>query len=134
MTYDRTYVWSKEFYDEIENAIKNSEFKIVELKELNTIENIKLPTERKIKIQIQKSLSKFDLMNYGEEFAQVAILKTQNPNENITVKGWCLSDHLMGIEVEYENIDAKKLNLFKETFEKQFSFYKIIWTDLKHDE
>ena len=134
MTYDRTYVWSKEFYDEIENAIKNSEFKIVELKELNTIENIKLPTERKIKIQIQKSLSKFDLMNYGEEFAQVAILKTQNPNEKITVKGWCLSDHLMGIEVEYENIDAKKLNLFKETFEKQFSFYKIIWTDLKHDE
>ena len=131
MTYDRTYVWSKEFYDKIENAIKNSEFKIVERKELNTIENIKLPTERKIKIQIQKSLSKFDLMNYGEEFAQVVILKTQNPNENITVKGWCLSDHLMGIEVEYENIDAKKLNLFKETFEKQFSFYKIIWTDLK---
>lgn len=129
MTYDRTYTWSKEFYDEMEQSIKNTEFKIEEKQEFHTVADIKLPTERKIKIEIQKFLHQFNLMNYGEEFAKIATLKTENPTELITVNSWCLDAHIMGIEVQYKNLDDKKLNLLKQRFAKHFWHYKIVWTD-----
>ena len=69
-------------------------------------------------------------MKYGNEFGECIKLKTENKNSSINCKAWCLGDYLIGLEMEYSNIDSKTLNCFKYSLENHFSNYKIIWTKL----
>jgi hypothetical protein len=108
MTYDRNYTWTKELNEQVTIAFKGTRFNISKTDSVN-IDKIKLPTEREIKIKIQKGLSKLGLMSF---------------------KAWCLSDHLIGIEIEYKNVDTAVLQLIKERLEHQFENYEIVWTEI----
>ena len=129
MTYDRNYTWAKEYKDEIISGAEKSEFKVSHTDEID-IAGIKRSTEKTIKIRIQRILSKVNLMNYGHEFGESTTLISDNSTGILNCKGWCLDDHLIGLEIEYSNIDETTLNSLKDNFEKQFDNYKIIWTQL----
>ncbi len=129
MTYDRQYLWSKEFEDRVKDATKNTNFTIQKI-EKTEVENVKLPLERQFKIRIQKGLNKLGLMNYGTEFGEIIHLVSDNPNKSLKVKSWCLSDHIIGIEIIEENIEEEKLNSIRKKFQTEFISYKIVWTEL----
>jgi hypothetical protein len=129
MTYDRNYTWSKEYTLEAVKVAENLNFEF-QKKEKISIENIKLPNEKWIKLKIQKLLNKVDLMNYGTEFGEKITLNATKSEQLLICKGWCLSDHLIGIEIEHKNIDVKTLEKIKQRFESQFPNYKLIWTEL----
>lgn len=129
MTYDRKYNWSKEFETEIKNVASDLEYNIVEVKEIK-VDDITLPKERALKVHIQKTLSKIKITNYAEEFGQYIVLKSEDSTELVNCKGWCLGDHLIGIEIEYKNINENTLNKLKNSFKKQFINYGIIWTKI----
>ncbi len=130
MTYDRKYNWTKEFNEEVKIATSDSKFNYDAEVRID-VQKIKLPTERFVKIKLQKWLSKINLMNYGEEKGNLITLTSDNSNEILKYKGWCLSDHLIGLEVEYKNIDKRTINELKSKTEQQFDNYKIIWTELE---
>ena len=129
MTYDRNYTWSKEYSSEVENALENMPFEFQNSEKIDT-ENIKLPNEKLIKLNIQKMLSKVHLMNYGKEFGEKITLNSTESEQLLICKGWCLSDHLIGIEIEYKNFDIKTFEKIKQRFESQFPNYTLIWTEL----
>jgi len=129
MTYDRSYNWSKEYTTDVINAIENTDFKFQKTEVINP-ENIALPNEKWIKLKIQKVLSMVDLMSYGTEHGQEIILNSTKSEQKLICKGWCLSDHLIGIQIEYMNLNSKTLTELKERFENQFANYKIIWTEI----
>ena len=129
MTYDRSYTWAKEYKDEIITVAEKSGFKVSQTNEIY-VGDIKRPTEKTIKIRIQKVLSKVNLMNYGHEFGEKTTLLLENTNGFLNCKGWCLDDHLLGLEIEYYNIDETTFISLKGNFEKHFNNYKIIWTKL----
>jgi hypothetical protein len=129
MTYDRVYSWSKEIEDEIKVVASKHNLKIAN-SEIVDVDNIKLPTERRIKVGIQKFLSKFDLMNYGGEMGYTFLLSTINENEYIKCKAWCLGDHVIGIEIEHKNLKNDFFNKLKKEFGDHFNHYKIVWTEL----
>ncbi len=130
MTYDRNYTWAKEYPNEIKQIAELSNLKIERTEKIN-VDKVQLPTERKIKIKIQKFLNNLGLMSYGTEVGEKIILKSEDENSNIICKSWCLSDHLIGLEVQYKNIGEQELGELKKQFENQFSKYKLIWTKLK---
>jgi hypothetical protein len=129
MTYDRNYTWSKEYSYEVENAVDNLNFEFQKSENINP-EKIKLPNEKWIKLKIQKLLSKVNLMNYGNEFGEKNTLNSTKNEQKLICKGWCLSDHLIGIEIEHKNFDSNALKKLKKRFENQFPNYKIIWTEI----
>ena len=129
MTYDRNYSWAKEYKDEIIMVAEISGFKVSQTDEID-VEKIKRSTEKTMKIKIQKILSKVDLMNYGHEFGESTTFTSGNTNGFLNCKGWCLDDHLIGLEIEYKNISATEFIGLKDNFEKHFDNYKIIWTQL----
>jgi hypothetical protein len=127
MTYDRAYVWSKELEYEVSAVAKVYGFNIDKSEEIN-VNSIKLPPERAIKVFIQEALSKVHLMNYGQEFGESILLTSDSGNSILRCKGWCLGDHVIGLEIESHNIDEVTLNNLKGDFEKHFDNYKIVWT------
>jgi hypothetical protein len=129
MTYDRNYSWTKEFEEKIENATKNTNFRIQKT-EKNVVKNVKLSFEKNLKIKIQKSLNKVGLMNYGTEFGEIIYLVSDNPNEILKVKSWCLSDHIIGIEIIEQDIEKENLNVIRKNIETEFNNYEIIWTKI----
>jgi len=129
MTYDRKYTWSKEFEEEVRTVAKNNGLNIVKTDRIN-VDDIKLPTERATKICIQKLLSKVNVMTYADEFGQSILLTTDDTTELLICKGWCLGDHLIGLEIEHKNIDKSTFTNLKDSFQNQFDNYKIIWTQL----
>ena len=129
MTYDRVYSLSKIYTYEIEE-LADSLNMVVEKTENINVENVKLPFERNFKIKMQKFLNKLSLMNYGNEFGEKIILKSKTNNSKLDCKSWCLSDHVIGLEIEYKNIDNHKLTLIQNSFEDKFNNYEIIWTKI----
>lgn len=129
MTYDRNYTWVKDYKDEIITVAEKSGFKLIKTDEIE-IGAIKRSTEKTIKIKIQNILSNVNLMNYGHEFGESITLTSTDANGFLHCKGWCLDDHLLGLEIEYNNIDNTTFINLKDDFEKQFNNYKIIWTRL----
>jgi hypothetical protein len=127
MTYDRNYTWAKEYKYEIITVTEKSGFKVSQTDEIEVAE-IKRSTEKTIKIRIQKILSNLNLMNYGHEFGESTTLTSDSTTGFLNCKGWCLDDYLIGLEIEYSNIDEPTLISLKDNFEKQFNNYKIIWT------
>ena len=125
MTYDRNYTWTKEFEESVKNATKNTKFTIQKI-EKTEVENVKLPFERNLKIKIQKALSEVGLMNYGTEFSETIYLVSDNPREILQVKSWCLSDHIIGIEIIEKNIKEENLNVIRKNIEVEFNNYKIV--------
>lgn len=129
MTYDRSYTWAKEYKFEIISLAENSGFKICQIDEIN-VEEIKRPIEKTIKIKIQKIISKINLMRYGNEFGESITLTSNITNGFLNCKGWFLDDHLIGLEIEYNNIEDNTFKSLKNNFEKKFNNYEIIWTRL----
>ncbi|WP_338378942.1 hypothetical protein [uncultured Flavobacterium sp.] len=127
MTYDRSYTLSKEYTFEVEKIAEELNFKLQKSEKINP-ESVKLPNERWFKLKIQKLLSKINLMNYGTEFGEKLNLNSYNDKQKIIFKSFCLSDHLIGIEIEHKNIDSNTLQKIKQQFESKFPNYKIIWT------
>ncbi len=127
MTYDRNYSWSKEFYENVESIAQKHNFKILKTEKIK-VENVKLSIEKSLKIEIKNMLNKIGLMNFGTEYGEKIQLVSQNSNENLVFKSWCLSDHIIGIEVEEKNISAEKLKVIRKNTEETFDNYKIIWT------
>jgi len=129
MTYDRNYTWSKEINEEAKNISKVYGLSVAKTNRVN-VDEIKLPAERALKIKIQKSLNKVGLMNYGQEFGETILLTNTNTEELINFKSWCLGDHVIGIEIEYSNIEQNSFANLKQEFENHFNNYKIVWTEL----
>lgn len=129
MTYDRNYTWVKEYREEIMTIAKSTDFKVKQT-EIIDIANIKRSTEKTIKIEIQKVLGNVNLMTFGRELGESTKLTLENTNGFFNCKAWCLDDHLIGLEIEYKDIDDSTFASFKKTFEKQFDNYQIIWTRL----
>ncbi|MEW5677249.1 hypothetical protein ABGT15_13120 [Flavobacterium enshiense] len=127
MTYDRNYSWTKEFHEDVKIATQKSEFKIQKTEKIEA-KNVKLSFEKSLKIKIQKLLNKIGLMNYGTEYGEIIYLVSEN--EKLNFKSWCLSDHIIGIEIEVNNIPEDKLKFIKKEVEKGFDNYKIIWTKI----
>lgn len=128
MTYDRNYTWSKEVDGELATVARRSGFTIVKTSEVS-VDSIKLPIERAIKIKIQKALSRIHLMNYGLEFGERILLKSSKPKEMISCKVWILDDYVIGLEIKYNNIERNTVTKLNREFEKQFYNYKIVWTN-----
>lgn len=129
MTYDRTYTWAKEYKYDLKAVAEKRGFKESQIKEINVSE-IKRSTEKIIKINIQKALSSINLMQYGHEFGESITFISDNSTGFLNCKGWCLNDHLIGLEIEYNNIDEVTLRKLKDDIELQFDNYKIKWTQL----
>ena len=130
MTYDRNYTWSKEFENEVKMVAKIYDLDIIKISEIS-VDSIHLPAERRIKIGIQKALSKINLMNYGQEFGKSILLTSSKSSAYVDCKGWCLSDHVIGLEIEFCNIDQHTLVNLKQSFDRHFYNYKIVWTQLQ---
>ena len=129
MTYDRNYTWSKEFQQEVILATTKSNFKIQRMKQIEA-DNIKLPLEKSLKLKIQKKLNSIGLMNDGTEYGEIIYLVSENPQEILHFKNYCLGDHIIGLEVEYKNIPNDRLKIIQNETERQFGNYKIIWTKI----
>ncbi len=129
MTYDRNYTWAKEYKEELKSIAEKSGFKFQQTYKLDVLE-IKISTEKAVKIKIQKFLSKINLMTYGHEFGEMTKFTEYNKLGILNCKGYCLGDHLIGLEIEYSNIKDTILDDFKDKLEKQFDSYKIRWTQL----
>lgn len=127
ITYDRNYCWSKDFYEDVIYATESSKFKFQKEEEIE-VRYVKLSFEKSFKLKIKKLLNKIGLMNYGTEYGKKVYLVSENKNEKLNFKSWCLSDHIIGIEIEVINISEEKLKLIKKEVEKKFDNYKIIWT------
>ena len=69
-------------------------------------------------------------MNYGTEYGKIIYLVSEDKSEKLNFKSWCLSDHVIGIEIEVQNVPKEKLKLIKKGVEKKFDNYKVIWTNL----
>ncbi|MBE0391837.1 hypothetical protein [Flavobacterium sp. PL002] len=128
ITYDRNYSWSKEYSIELQDNLSNNDFEIQSSHEISP-DSIKLTIEKRIKLKIQKALTELYIMNYGIEFGEKSVFYSSKTNQRLVFKAWCLSDHLVGIEIEYENFDSSSLKKIKERLVKQFPNYKIIWTN-----
>ncbi len=130
MTYDRNYEWAKLFYEVTDNTLKNTEFKITKSDSIN-IDSIKIPTEKKIKLKIQKNLNQIGLMYFGKEYGEQITVQNQENNKYklLKIKGFCVGDHLIAIEIDYSNLTKKDLNLLQEKFSQSFKNYKINWTE-----
>ena len=127
MTYDRNYTWSKEFEESVKHATKNTNFTIQKIKKTE-VENVKLPFEKNLKIKIQKLLNKVGLMNYGTEFGEIIYIVSNKPNEILKVKSWCLSDHIIGIEITDRNVETENMKTIRKSLETEFNNYEIVWT------
>jgi len=92
--------------------------------------DIELPNVKRLKLNIQKILSKVSLMNYGTEFGQIVTFTSTQKNQKLICKGWCLNDHLIGIEIEYKGIVSKELKELEQRFELHFPNYQIIWNKI----
>lgn len=73
-------------------------------------------------------MSKVGLMNYGTEFGEIIYLVSENPNEILKVKSWCVGDHIIGIEIIEKNTREVNLNTILKNIENVFKNYHIIWT------
>lgn len=129
MTYDRSYTWVKEYKEELKTIAEKSGFQMGKTDEID-VAKIQRSREKTIKINIQRVLGSFNLMTYGHEFGERTRLTTENNQGFIHCKGWCLDDHLIGLEIEYSNIDETKLASFKDHLEQRFENYRIKWTPL----
>ncbi len=69
-------------------------------------------------------------MNYGTEFGEIIYFVSDNPNEILKVKSWCLSDHIIGIEIIEQDIEKENLNAIRKNIETEFNNYEIIWTKI----
>lgn len=67
-------------------------------------------------------------MNYGGEFGESIKFTLGNSTGFLNCKGWCLDDYLIGLEIEYYNIDEVTFRSLKNGIEKTFNNYKITWT------
>ena len=130
MTYDRTHTWAKEYKEDISAIAENNGFRIIK-SDLIDINTIRLPTERGIKMRIQRALSKVNLMNYGKAYGENILLRNNNKNDIVNCKAWCLSDHLIGLEIEYKNLDKIKLANLKSDFEQEFWNCNIVWKEIE---
>lgn len=130
MTYDRNYTWAKEYKEVVFMIARKDGFMIGQTSPIE-VDGIKRSSEKKIKIKIQKILSKVHLMYYGHEFGESTELRPEKNSGFLNCKGWFLDDYLIGLEIEYRNIDVETLKKIKNDFEIQFDNYKIIWTQLE---
>ncbi|UOE37010.1 hypothetical protein [Chryseobacterium oryzae] len=130
ITYDRNYEWAKLFYEVTENTLKNTEFKIIKTNSIN-IDSIKILPEKKIKLEIQKKLNKIGLMNYGNEYGEQVIVQNLKNTKSklLKIKGFCVGDHLIAIEIEYSNLTKNEVNKLQDKFSQSFKNYKITWTN-----
>ena len=119
MTYDRNYTWAKEYKEELKTVAEKSGFKTQQTDKIDVVE-IRRSTEKTVKIKIQKVLGKVNLMTYGHEFGEITKLTADNKEGFFNCKGWCLDDHLIGLEIEYKDIDNTTLYGFKNNLDKQF--------------
>ena len=82
MTYDRTYTWTKDVEEEIMTVGKVHGFGIAQVSEIS-VDSINLPTEREIKIKIQKALNKIGIMNYGQEVGKKILLTSKTSKDSL---------------------------------------------------
>ena len=129
MTYDRNYCWSKDFYEDVIYSTDLTNYKFQKEEEIEA-ENVKISSEKTFKLKIQKVLNRIGLMNYGTEYGKIIYLVSEDKSEKLNFKSWCLSDHVIGIEIEVQNVPKEKLKLIKKGVEKKFDNYKVIWTNL----
>ena len=129
MTYDRNYRWSKDFYEDVIYSMESNKFKFQKGEEIEA-KDVKISPEKSFKLKIQKVLNKIGLMNYGTEYGKIVYLVSEDKSEKLNFKSWCLSDHIIGIEIEVINVSEEELKCIKKEVEKKFDTYKIIWTKL----
>ncbi|SMP15040.1 hypothetical protein [Flavobacterium hercynium] len=130
MTHDRSYTLSKEIENEIIEISTIYNFSVIK-NEIINVDDINLPIERMIKIQIQNILSKVNMMDYDEEYGKNILLKSNNSKGILNCKIWHQGDHVIGLEIEPNHIKENTLIQLKESFGKQFENYKIIWTEIR---
>lgn len=130
MTYDRSYNWAKEFEEDVKNVVGKSSFILNKNDKIN-IDSIRLPVERNIKISIQKILYHIGIMKYRQEYGIAITCNSLATKEKIICKGWCLGDHLIGVEIDHIHLTDIHLKYFQNEFNKQFYNYKIIWVQEK---
>ena len=130
MTYNRTCSWSKEFGYELETTIfKNTNLKVISSDEIES-GDVKLSTLKTLQLFLQKGLNLIGLMSYGGyEYAEKYVLKSKNSSEEIICKGIFSGDYLIGIEIEYKNINEEVLTTVKTNLREQFPDYEVIWTE-----
>ena len=129
MTCDRSYTLAKEYKNKIILVAENNGFKAKRTNEIE-VEKIERSVERNIKIKIQKTLSKINLMTYGYEFGESTVLISEGRNGFLDCKAWCLDDYLIELEIAYKNIEDDTFLNLKRDFAKQFVNCKIKWTRL----
>ena len=127
-TSGRNYNWAKEFNEEVNVAIKETDFKVVNIETINPDE-VKLPTLIAIKLFVQQGFGFIRLLNLGGEYAEKYVLNSAVPSQEIRCKGRFAGDYLIGIEIDYVNVEREQLNNLKNKFQSEFPNYELIFTE-----
>lgn len=131
MTYDRSYEWTILFEETVERAIQNSDFKLVEARSIDH-RQINISPIKRFRIKIQEQLSEIDLMNFGSEYGLQMTLENATTPElsRLNIKGYCIGDHVVAIEIEYSKMKQEELLDIQRKFSNIFSNYSITWTKI----
>lgn len=129
MTYDRNYSWAKDYKERLIVIAHDNNFTISREETIN-VGDIKRSTEKRLQIRLQKALTVIELEKHHHEYGEKTTLTSNNSNAYLNFKAWCLDDYLIGIEIEYRNLDSTSINTLKQQCNKEFRNYKIVWTEL----
>lgn len=95
-------------------------------------DDIDIPIRQSIKISFIKALSVIGLTKYGVESGVSLKLTLKSRKGYIKLKGFCVNDQLIGVEIDYTNIESQRLNELKTEINKVFYnySYEVTWTEL----
>ncbi len=93
-------------------------------------DDIDIPIVQSIKISYRKALSVIGLTMYLSESGISHKLILHSRKGYILIKGFCANDQLIGVEIDYTNIDPQRLNELKTEINNVFYSYDVIWREL----
>lgn len=114
-------------------AKKNKlEYNVINGSELINPDDIDIPMVQSIKTSYRKALSVIGLTKYGVESGVSLKLTLKSRKGYIKFKGFCVNDQLIGVEIDYTNIESQRLNVLKTEINKVFYnySYEVTWTEL----
>jgi len=95
-------------------------------------DDIDIPIVQSIEISYRKALSVIGLTKYLSESGISHKLTLYSRKGYIKIKGFCVNDQLIGVEIDYTNIDPQRLNELKTEINNVFYNYgyDVIWREL----
>ena len=110
--YDGLHYWTKEFEEQLEDAIEDEGYTIIETKSIAAF-------------KISKPLFKNSLLNQAEVFyiKPINYRDTSSLVCNMIYRG----DHVKFIQIKFNNCSQSKIQILKQKIQNEFPVYEIDW-------